>query len=211
MKKKVGIIIGVVAVVIIVAVLLVVQAVFKQATDELKQEEELLNKLSIETKSGETVELEYVNFENGEFYLKLPKNFKQMDDETLKVKYPNGNPPSFAFANDDATISIAVSVSDVEMKDEAIGAFVESMKTQLGSGAEILDSSVTEKDGHTIGQLKMVTKGPDTDIYNHMLMFSCNDKFRTIGFNCTKELQEEWQEVGAFIINSLMFPVDEQQ
>ena len=210
MKKKVGIIIGVVAVVIIVAILLVVQFVFNKATDELKQEEELLNKLSIETKSGETVELAYSNFENGEFYLKFPKTFKQMDEETIKVKYPNGNPPSFAFANDNATISIAVSISDVEMKDEAIGAFVESMKTQLGSGAEILDSSVTEKDGHTIGQLKMVTKGTDTEIYNHMLMFSCNDKFRTIGFNCTKELQEEWQEVGAFIINSLMFPVDEK-
>lgn len=210
MKKKVGITIAIIAVVIIVAISLGVQYVFRQATEELKQEEEKLNKLNIETKSGENVELEFANFENGEFYLKLPKNFKQMDQETINKKYNNGNPPSFAFMNDASTISIAVSVSDVEMKDEAIGPFVESMKKQLEANSEIIDTSVTEKDGHTIGQIKMLTEGVDTKIYNHMLMFSCNGKFRTVGFNCTKELQEEWQDVGAFIIDSLMFPVDEK-
>ena len=83
------------------------------------------------------------------------------------------------------------------------------MKAQLGAQYEVIDSNTKEKEEHTIGQIQFISKAADTDIYNHMMIFSCNDKFRVVSFNCTKELQEEWQEVGAFIINSLMFPQDE--
>ena len=47
----------------------------------------------------------------------------------------------------------------------------------------------------------------DTDIYNHMIVFSVDDTLRIVSFNCTKELQENWKEVGEFIIKSLTFDI----
>lgn len=207
MKKKIFIIIIILAI-IIVAILLVVQSYFKKKTEELKKEEEILNTFDLTTESGEKVELEYMNFENGEFYLKLPKAFKKMDDKTLKMKYASDNPPDFAFTNEETTVNVAVSITNTHMPNEEIADFLDTMKAQLGAQYEIIESNTKEKEGHTIGQIQFISKGADTDIYNHMILFSCNDKFRTVSFNCTKELQEEWKEVGTFVINSLMFSQD---
>ncbi len=203
-KKTLWIILAVVAVIVVIG-LIGVKLVFDEATRQLEEEEKVLNTFEISTKNGEKVELEYVKFENGEFFLKLPKNFKQMDEEAIKVKYQNGNPPSFAFSNDATTVSIAVTISDVEMKNEAIKPYVESMKSQFASTFEIIETKTTEKDGHDVGELTFVSKGLDTDVYNHLICFSCNDKLRVVGFNTTKELQEEWQDVGKFIMNSILF------
>ena len=59
MKKKTSIIISII-VAVVVAVLIGVQIYFNGKTEELKKIEENLNKLSIATKSGENIELEYI-------------------------------------------------------------------------------------------------------------------------------------------------------
>lgn len=207
MKKAIFMIIIILAIVI-VATLLGVQNHFNKKAEELKKEEEILNTFDLTTKSGKAIELGYMNFENGEFYLKLPKEFKLMDAKTLKKKYVNENPPTFAYTNEETTVNVAISITNTQMSNEAIGTFLESMKAQLGAQYEVLESGTKEKEGHTIGQIQFISKAPDTDIYNHMMIFSCNEKFRVVSFNCTKELQEEWQEVGTFIINSLIFSQD---
>lgn len=204
MKKKIWIIVAII-VIAIVAVLLAVQIHFNKKTEELKKEEEILNTFELQTKSGEKIELEYFKFEDGEFYLKLPKSFKQLDQKIIDVKYNSINPPTMAFGNNEATVTIAMSITDTKMENEAIESFLNGMKEQLETQYEVIDSNVKKKEDHTIGQIQFVSKGVDTDIYNHMIIFSCNGKFRTVSFNCTKELQEEWQEVGSFMINSLMF------
>lgn len=207
MKKVIFMIIIILAIVI-VATLLGVQNHFNKKAEELKKEEEILNTFDLTTKSGKAIELGYMNFENGEFYLKLPKEFKLMDAKTLKKKYVNENPPTFAYTNEETTVNVAISITNTQMSNEAIGTFLESMKAQLGAQYEVLESGTKEKEGHTIGQIQFISKVLDTDIYNHMMIFSCNEKFRVVSFNCTKELQEEWQEVGTFIINSLIFSQD---
>lgn len=207
MKKVIFMIIIILAIAI-VATLLGVQNHFNKKAEELKKEEEILNTFDLTTKSGKAIELGYMNFENGEFYLKLPKEFKLMDAKTLKKKYVNENPPTFAYTNEETTVNVAISITNTQMNNEGIGTFLESMKAQLGAQYEVLESGTKEKEGHTIGQIQFISKAPDTDIYNHMMIFSCNEKFRVVSFNCTKELQEEWQEVGTFIINSLIFSQD---
>lgn len=208
MKKKTQIIIGVI-VVLVVAILLGIQYYFNKETEKLKEEEKVLNTFDIETKSGEKVETEYFNFDDGKFFLKLPKNFSQLDEETLKVKYPNDNPPTFAFSNDKTTVNVAISLSTATIKDNEIESYLNAMIQTLGDKMNVIETNVFEKAGHNIGQIKFVSTAVDTEIYNHMIVFSEQDKLRIVSFNCTKALQEDWQEVGAFITNSLMFPVEE--
>ena len=53
--------------------------------------------------------------------------------------------------------------------------------------------------------MEFTTEGSDTEIYNHIITFSVNDKLRLVNFNCTKELSEEWKEISKFIIESIKF------
>ena len=62
-----------------------------------------------------------------------------------------------------------------------------------------------ERNNHKIGEMIFTTQGLDTEIYNHIIAFSINDKLRLVNFNCTKEQMSEWQEVSKFIVDSIMF------
>ena len=62
-----------------------------------------------------------------------------------------------------------------------------------------------ERNNHKIGEMKFTTQGSDTEIYNHIIAFSVNDKLRLVNFNCTKEQMNEWQKVSKFIMDSIMF------
>ncbi len=53
--------------------------------------------------------------------------------------------------------------------------------------------------------MKFISPASDTNIYNHIIAFSADGKLRLVNFNCTEELRAEWEKVGDFIINSLLF------
>ena len=168
-----------------------------------------MNTFQISTKDGEVIDTQYYNFEDGRFFLKLPKSFTNMPEELLQAKYPANNLPTYAFSNENGTISVAINVSNASMKNEQIGNYLKTMEQELSATSSILETKTTELDGRQIGQIIFISPAVDTDIYNHMVIFSDQDQLVVVNFNCTKELQENWQEVGRFLMNSLMFPVEE--
>ena len=155
-----------------------------------------------ETKSGNKIETEYTHIEDKKFYLKVPKNFKQLDYETITQKY-NGNVPSIVFSNDETTINIAISLTEDKMANNQIKEFKEQMENLLKDNSEIIETNYYEVDNHHVGQIKLISNATDTQIYNNMIFFSYNDKLVVIAFNCTEELKDEWIKVGDFIIDSL--------
>ncbi len=152
------------------------------------------------------ISTEYNKFDDGSFLIKLPITFTRMSEDMVQTKYPNGNPPTFVFTNEGTTVNVAVSLSDVAMKNSDIKEYLTSLETSFAEYYTILDTNLFERDGRNIGEIEFLSTAADTDIYNHFLVFSTNDKLRIITFNCTKELQEQWQEVGDFIVDSIMFP-----
>lgn len=156
-------------------------------------------------KDGEVIKTEYYTFDNDNFYLKIPKEFDSMSSDLVNVKYPNGNVPTYVLTNEETTINVVVNVTQDKMNNESITPFLETMKQTLSSSSEILESNVYEKENHYIGEIKFISEASDTDIYNHMIMFSVDDTLRIVSFNCTKELKENWENVGDFIIDSLTF------
>ena len=53
--------------------------------------------------------------------------------------------------------------------------------------------------------MEFTTQSSDTEIYNHMIVFSVDSKLRLVNFNCTKEFSDEWKEISKFIIESIKF------
>lgn len=203
-KKKIITIIGVVVFLIIITTCIVIQVVIAEKNKELEKESKKYETLITKTKEGSLIETEYTHVDNHDFYIKVPKSFKQLTKEEIMKKY-NGEVPSIVFSNDDLTINVAISMTNNKMLNTEIKQYKEYMETLLKNSGEIIESKYFQVDGHNIGQIKLISKAVDTEIYNNMIFFSYQDKLVIITFNCTKKWKEEWQQVGDFIIDSLFF------
>ena len=164
---------------------------------------EIENTLVITTNNGNNIETQYEMFDG--FKIKIPSEFKIMSDEILNVKYPNGNAPSLVYTNDKTTINVVLVMNDVTMKNNQIEEYVKTMESTYKNYSKDVKLKFWERNNHKIGEMEFTTEGSDTEIYNHIITFSVNDKLRLVNFNCTKEQMNEWQKVSKFIMDSIMF------
>ena len=164
---------------------------------------EIENTLLITTNKGNNIETQYEMFDG--FKIKIPSEFKIMSDEIVNAKYPNGNAPSLVYTNDKTTINVVLVMNDVTMKNSQIEEYVKTMESTYKNYSKDVKLNFWERNNHKIGEMKFTTQGSDTEIYNHIIAFSVNDKLRLVNFNCTKEQISEWQEVSKFIVDSIMF------
>ena len=164
---------------------------------------EIETTLVITTNKGNNIETQYEMFDG--FKIKIPSEFKIMSDEILNVKYPNGNAPSLVYTNDKTTINVVLVMNDVTMKNNQIEEYVKTMESTYKNYSRDVELNFWERNNHKIGEMEFTTKGSDTEIYNHIITFSVNDKLRLVNFNCTKEQMNEWQKVSKFIMDSIMF------
>lgn len=164
---------------------------------------EIKKTLVITTNKGNNIETQYEMFDG--FKIKIPSEFKIMSDEIVNIKYPNGNAPSLVYTNDKTTINVALVMNDVAMKNSQIEEYVKTMESTYKNYSKDVKLNFWERNNHKIGEMEFTTEGSDTEIYNHIIVFSVNDKLRLVNFNCTKEQMSEWKEVSKFIVNSIMF------
>ena len=164
---------------------------------------EIENTLVITTNNGNNIETQYEMFDG--FKIKIPSEFKIMSDEIVNIKYPNGNAPSLVYTNDKTTINVALVMNDVTMKNSQIEEYVKTMESTYKNYSKDVKLKFWERNNHKIGEMEFTTEGSDTEIYNHIITFSVNDKLRLVNFNCTKEQMNEWQKVSKFIMDSIMF------
>ena len=125
--------------------------------------------------------------------------------EIVNVKYPNGNPPSLVYTNDKTTINVALVMNDVTIKNSQIEEYVKTMESTYKNLSKDVKINFWERNNHKIGEMEFISEGSDTEIYNHIITFSVNDKLRLVNFNCTKEQMSDWKEVSKFIMDSIMF------
>lgn len=168
--------------------------------EDLKKQE---NNLIFTSNKGNEINTNYESFDG--FKIKIPIEFKIMKDEVVKIKYPSGNPPSLVYTNDKTTINIALVLNDVKMQNTEIEEYVKLMESTYKNYTKDVKMNFWEINNHKIGEIEFITEVPDTEIYNHLMVFSVNGKLRIVNFNCTKEYLEEWQDVSNFIINSIIF------
>lgn len=200
-----------IAVIVVVFVIAcgIITLLLNQDTKRLEEEQKIYSTLDTTLKDGTKIETQYYNLDDGKFFVKVPKNFTQMDAETIAIKYPNAEAPNIVFTNEETTINVAISLTEHVLPDNQMETYLENVKKTLVNFQDV-KATTFQRDHHTVGEIEFVSQASDTAIYNHMISFSNNGFLAIVTFNCTQEQEENWKEVGNFIINSLMFPADEQ-
>ena len=201
-RKKLVMIIFSTICVVIVAICIVVQVVINKQTQELEKESQKLDTLVTTTISGIEVETEYIRVEENKFFVKVPTSFRTLTSEEISQKYGE-DVPSVVFSNDEGTINVSINITDNDMKNNGIKKYIDNLLKE--NNGEIISSNYYKVDKHNVGQIKSINNSEASSIYNNTIFFSYNDKLVIITFNCTSDLQEEWQGVGDFIIDSLFF------
>lgn len=159
--------------------------------------------LIFETVKGNKIETEYIPIDH-KFYLKIPKNFEQLDYDIITQKY-SGDIPDMVFSNEEANINVAISLTENRIKNSQIDAYTDYMEQLFSNYCEVVDTNSYTIGNYNVGQIKLISDAVDTQIYNNMIYFSYHDKLIIVAFNCTEKLMDEWMDAGDFIIDSLAF------
>ena len=182
---------------------------------EAQKKQEILDTLTFTTKKGTDVETSYWGFDDDSFFLKVPETFTEMSEEEREIFYPEAGEDLLVYADEEGTMSLVLDWADdgEKVSNSDIKQCVEDLKMLLVglAGAEILESSLFERDGFTVGEVKSLLPALDSSVYNHMILFADKDFLRIVTFDCVEDAREEGEEIGNFIMDSIFFDVDESQ
>lgn len=178
---------------------------------KIKEIEEI-DRVAKEIKSGETVigdekiTFEERTFFDGKIKAYIPKEFGDMDEEIVKLKYPSERRAQVILSDLEGVVSILFNYTGSSIKEEYISEFKDEMKSMIGkSNASIIfgETGVKEISGKKVGYFEFVSPAIDTDMYN--LMFFCEIEGKVfIGtFNCTEELSVDWKYVAKAVMKTI--------
>ncbi|MCI8331085.1 MAG: hypothetical protein HFE04_03180, partial [Bacilli bacterium] len=102
----------------------------------------------VTTSSGIEVETEYTYINNNDFYVKIPKIFKELTDDEISSKY-SGYLPEVVFSNDDSTVNVAFSLTDKKIKDVQVESYINYLFNSLKYNNEIINNQIYTVDDHT--------------------------------------------------------------
>lgn len=128
-KKAIVFILGIICI-FIVLICVLASNIFNNRTKELKKENKKYSELIVKTKSGQKIETNYMRFDDSNFYLKVPINFKRLDSNDIKKKYV-GNVAGFVYSNTEGNINVVVNITENKMMDSQIDAYKDYMKDFL--------------------------------------------------------------------------------
>lgn len=175
--------------------------------DDTSKVEDTDTKKTIKNGKGEEIAAKQYRPEGADYTILIPESFTEMSDDEIAKKYTNGEAPSVVFTNKDGSVNVAINASNQTLPDDQIGDYLDAMKQIFESASEVVDSNLTEVDGHHVGSIKLIADAIDEngDILNHMAFFSSDGNLVAFAFNCPDSARDEWEQVGDEIVESLKF------
>lgn len=152
-------------------------------------------------KNGKKISTEYKDL--GKFQIKIPKEFKIMSEELLKIKYPLGNIPKKAYSNEDGSISIVYNTDTTFLSTNKVTDYVDAARDMFSKMGYKSSRDTLKVDGIEVHTISLVTKAIDASICNYMVIFSIDDELVILNFNYIEEYKNEWSDFGQFMVKSI--------
>jgi hypothetical protein len=117
-----------------------------------------------------------------------PPGFQAMSEQAIRVKYPRGNPPRQVYANDRASVSIAISFTETPLKPDQLAAFKAAMEgifPQVTPGLTWVTREILKINGVDWIHFEFTSPAVDTQIHNDIYMTSFEGKQIGFNFNAT--------------------------
>ena len=155
----------------------------------------------------QVTELGKLSLLNDKIELLVPKEFRQMTQQMLDIKYPHTqNRPTFVLTNGDATINIAFNHLPNPADESVIESYKDNIKSSYQKSfpsAGWKGDGVMTVNGKKAGYLKLITDAKDQKVYNYIFLTDIDGKLLIGTFNCIEKLLPEWEAVSEQIVKSL--------
>jgi len=144
---------------------------------------------------------------DGQMAVSVPKFFKLMPLAQAKFKYPSEHRPELIYTSEDGTVNITFNRTETPLAVEELSDFVEQMADVLRSVQPIRNwmgtQVIVNRFGLSIGQIRFIAAGVDTNLYNEILLFIHAGQVMMGTFNCVESDMEVWLPVAEHTVQSL--------
>lgn len=144
---------------------------------------------------------------DGQMAVSVPKFFKLMPLAQAKFKYPSEHRPELIYTSEDGTVNITFNRTETPLAVEELPDFVEQMADVLRSVQPIRNwmgtQVIVNRSGLSIGQIRFIAAGVDTNLYNEILLFIHAGQVMMGTFNCVESDMEVWLPVAEHTVQSL--------
>lgn len=154
------------------------------------------------------IELEKTTLLDGKLEILMPKGWKPMSEEMVKIKYPGARPPKLVYSDNTGGISLALNHTESKATADNLEKYKEVLKGSLENAypdATWEETGIKEVNGKKVGFFKVITDTPKDKIYNYMLFTDLDGKLLICSFNCTEKKMKEWKPVAEQMMGSLVF------
>jgi hypothetical protein len=154
------------------------------------------------------VELEKKLVLDNKVEILMPRGWKPMSEELIKIKYPGARPPKLVYSDNTGAISIAFNHTDSKASAETLEKYRDVLKESLENAypnAVWEESGIREINGKKIGFFKVITDTPADKIFNYMLFTDLDGKLLICSFNCVEKKLKEWRPVAEEMMGSIKF------
>lgn len=151
-------------------------------------------------------ELEKRSLLDDKIEILVPKGWKPMSEEHIKIKYPGARPPKYVLSDVTGGISLAFNHTDSKATQDQIETYKGVLKSSLTNAfpeAEWIDDGVKEINGKKVGFCKVITNAQTGKIYNQMFFTDVDGKLLICSFNVVENKMKDWKAPADEIMNSL--------
>ena len=124
----------------------------------------------------------------GALSLDMPREFRQLSEQELQLKFPSANRPSAAWGNETATVTIAANKRALKLSEEELPQFKAQMRQfLLGArpGLQFQRDEITTINGQKWVHFVFQSEAPDGPIRNEMLMAVKANTLYLLNLNAT--------------------------
>lgn len=143
---------------------------------------------------------------HGKIHILLPEQFKEMEAETAKRKYPSENRPDRIFTDSSGEVDFTFSLFEQSVSSSQIEGSIGKFKALLRKSrqdVEIIGRGSFEAPGISCGWFDFRNHAIDEVVYN-LLAIAGTKKYMILSmFNCVYEDRDKWKEVMEQILRSI--------
>ncbi len=156
--------------------------------------------LIVETKSGKKLQTEYSAIKDKNFFIKVPTEFIEMNNDEKKQKFGVDDIDK-VYSNKENTVNVIMDLLEAEKSNSDMEFYKDEIVKNLSGNNSIDSAQIIEIDKYNVVSVVY----HDEDEYHHTLYFSYDNHLATISFNVLLDDKDEWLPVSEFVLDSLYF------
>jgi hypothetical protein len=157
----------------------------------------------------EKLELEEKILLDGRLTMLLPVRFKEMDEELMKIKYPDPDRPEWIYSNESGDVSMTFLLDEGEILPEEVeevrDIIIGEMK-RLYPASAVKDKKTIGKGSNAVSLFSLDIPLADETCY-HLMFFRAMREGLLMGtFDCSVHEKKQWQQILPQILETMKEP-----